>query len=102
MKGKIETRTLDEIKDKFIGETGSPEREQYELDLRLGVIGDVIRNTRKALHLTQEQLGDLIGVKKAQISKIENNTKDIRLSTIMKTFKALQANVKLVVEIDKP
>jgi len=43
----------------------------------------------------------LIGVKKAQISKIENSTKDVRFSTIMKVFNALKAKVKFSIEFDK-
>ncbi|GAJ02857.1 unnamed protein product, partial [marine sediment metagenome] len=64
-------------------------------------IGEMIRETRKEMNLTQEQLGKLVGVQKAQISKIENNTKDVRFSTIMKVFEALKAKVKFTIEFDK-
>ena len=50
--------------------------------------------------MTQEQLGELVGVKKAQISKIENSTTDARFSTIMKVFEVLGANVKFNVELN--
>jgi HTH-type transcriptional regulator / antitoxin HipB len=63
--------TLEEVKDKFIGKTGTPERDQYELELKMEVIGDMIRNVRKERNLTQSELGELIGVQKAQISKLE-------------------------------
>ncbi len=98
---KFKTKTLDEIKDKFIGPKGSENRERHEFELKLDVIGEIIKSTRKELNLTQEQLGKLIGVQKAQISKIENNTKDVRLSTIVKAFRALKTNVKLIVELDR-
>lgn len=53
-------------------------------------------------HLTQqEQLGKLIGVQKAQISKIENNTKDVPLSTIVRVFYALKTKVKMSIEFDQ-
>jgi transcriptional regulator with XRE-family HTH domain len=49
--------------------------------------------------LTQEQLGELVGVKKAQISKIENHLTDARFETILKVFKALNAKVNFKVEL---
>lgn len=52
------------------------------------------------MNLSQEQLGDLVGVKKAQISKIENSTTDARFTTILKVFKALGAKVNFSVELD--
>jgi len=90
--------TLDELTDKHIGKKGTPERDQFEFELQLDIMGDMIRKTRKAQHLTQEQLGQLIGVRKAQISKIENNAKDVRLSTIVRVFHALKAKVTMHVE----
>jgi transcriptional regulator with XRE-family HTH domain len=50
--------------------------------------------------LTQEQLGELVGVKKAQISKIENSATDARFATILKVFKALDAKVNFNVELN--
>lgn len=98
---KHKTHTLHEITDEFIGKQGSPEREKFEFDLKLDILGEMIKKTRKEKNLTQEQLGHLIGVKKAQISKIENSTKDVRFSTIMKVFNALKAKVKFSIEFDK-
>ena len=92
--------TLEELTDKYIGEKGTDNREQFEFELKLDVLGDMIKKARKEKHLTQEQLGDLVGVQKAQISKIENNTKDVRLSTIMKVFNALKAKVKMTIDFD--
>lgn len=92
--------TLEELTDKYIGENGSPEREQFEFELKLDILGEMIKKVRKERHLTQEQLGLLVGVQKAQISKIENNTKDVRLSTIMKVFNGLKAKVKMTIDFD--
>jgi HTH-type transcriptional regulator/antitoxin HipB len=93
--------TLDELTDEYIGETGSTEREQFEFELKLDILGEMIKKAKKEKNLTQEQLGKLVGVQKAQISKIENNTKDVRLSTIMKVFNALKAKVKMTIDFDK-
>jgi len=92
--------TIEELTDKYIGEKGSTEREQFEFELKLDILGEMIKKARKERHMTQGQLGKLVGVQKAQISKIENNTKDVRLSTIIKIFNALKANVKMTVDFD--
>jgi transcriptional regulator with XRE-family HTH domain len=63
------------------------------------LIGEAIRQARKERHLTQEELGKLVGVKKAQISKIENSLTDARFETIMKVFKALNAKIVFNVEL---
>ncbi|MDA3954796.1 MAG: helix-turn-helix transcriptional regulator [Bacteroidales bacterium] len=100
MKEELKQYSLDEITDEIVGKVGTDEREQFEFELKLDLLGDIVKQTRLERHLTQEQLGKLIGVKKAQISKIENNIKDVRFSTIMKVFNALKAKIKLSVELD--
>ena len=92
--------TLEELTDNYIGKKGTPDREKFEFELKLDILGDMIKKARKEQHMTQEQLGELVGVQKAQISKIENNTKDVRLSTIMKVFEALKAKVKMTIDFD--
>jgi len=49
--------------------------------------------------LTQEELGKVIGVKKAQISKLENSLTDARSETIIKVFKALNAKINFKFEL---
>jgi len=95
----LKTYTLDEITDKFIGKKGTPKRDAFENELRLELIGDAIRKARKERNLTQEELGQLVGVKKAQISKIENSLTDARFETILKVFKALNAKINFNVEL---
>lgn len=98
-KEKNRRMTLDQIKDKHIGVIGSEEREKYEFDLKLDVLGEMIKSVRKERHLTQEQLGELIGVQKSQISKLERNAKNVTIETILKVFKALRTNVKFSIEM---
>ena len=97
---KNKTYSLEELTDKYIGEKGNARREQFEFDLKLNILGDMIKKARNEQHLTQEQLGQLIGVQKAQISKIENNAKDVRFSTVLRVFEALKAKVKMTIEFD--
>ena len=100
MKNKpLKTYSLDEITDKHIGKRGTPKREAFENELRLDLIGEAIREARKVRNLTQEELGLLVGVKRAQISKIENSLTDARFETIIKVFKALNAKINFNVEL---
>jgi len=98
-KNKIKMMTLDEVKDKHIGKVGTPERDKYEIDLQMDVLGEMIKTVRKERKLTQEQLGELIGVQKSQISKLERSMKNVTLETILKVFNALKANIKLSVHL---
>ena len=97
---KKKSISLDELKGKHLGKIGSESRDQYELELSMDVIGQLIREARIKKNLTQEQLGKLVGVKKAQISKLESNAKNVTLATILRVFKAINAKVKLSVELD--
>jgi len=96
---KLRIYTLDEAKDKHIGKVGTDKRDNYEYELRLDLLGEMIRQTRKERHLTQSQLGELIGVQKSQISRIENNAKNVTIETILRVFRALKTKVNFNVEL---
>jgi DNA-binding XRE family transcriptional regulator len=95
----MKTTSLDELTDKYIGKKGTPKRDSFENELRLELLGEAIKQARKERNLTQEQLGKLIGVQKAQISKIENSLTDARFETILKVFKALNAKINFNIEL---
>ena len=95
----MKTHTLEELTDKYIGKIGTPKRDAFENELRLDLIGHAIKEARKERNLTQEKLGELVGVKKAQISKIENNATDARFATILKVFRALDAKINFNIEL---
>ncbi len=95
----MKTYSFEEVKDHYLGKRGTEKREKYEHELRLDLIGEAIKRARKERNLTQEQLGKLVGVQKAQISKIENNLTDARFDTILKVFKALNAKINFNVEL---
>jgi DNA-binding XRE family transcriptional regulator len=97
---KFKTVSLDAMIDKHIGKRGTEKREAFENELRIDLLGEAIKQARQERHLTQEQLGDLVGVQKAQISKIENSVKNARLETILKVFDALGAKVIFNVELN--
>jgi len=95
----LEIFSFDEIKDEFIGKIGTAKRTFYEQELQMELLGNLIKKVRLGKNMTQEDLGKLIGVQRAQISKLENNTTNVTLETILKVFKALNAKVNFNVEL---
>ena len=91
--------TLDQREDLLIGEKGTKERDEYEFELKLELIGDVIKTARKKRALTQEQLGELVGVKKAQISRLENSTGNVTFETVLRILNALGAKLSFKLEM---
>lgn len=96
----MKTYSLDELTDNYIGKKGTEKRNEFENELRLDLLGQAIKQVRLERNLTQEELGELVGVKKAQISKIENNATNARFATILKVFKALDVKVNFNVEFN--
>lgn len=91
--------TLDQVQDELIGKVGTPERDLFEYEIQVDLIGKAIRQIRQERHLTQEQLGKLIGVQKSQISRLENHTSNVTIDTLIRVFTALEAKVKLQIEL---
>ena len=97
---KLKTYTLADMKDKYIGKRGTKAREEYEYELRMEVLGKMIKAARKERNMTQEELGRLVGVQKAQISKLESSANSATIDTILKVFKALKADVNFNVKLE--
>ena len=97
---KFKTVSLDTMIDKHIGKLGTERREAFENELRIELLGQAIKQARQDRNLTQAQLGNLVGVQKSQISKIENSMKNARFETILKVFDALGAKVNFNVELN--
>ena len=95
----MKTFSLNEVQDQLIGKVGTAERNLFEYELQMDLIGKAIKQTRQDRNLTQEELGKLIGVQKAQISRLENNASNVTLDTLVRVFSALKANVKLQIEL---
>lgn len=94
---------LSEAEDLLIGLKGTLERDEYEFELKTELIGDMIKKVRKDRNLTQEQLSELAGVKKAQISRLENNSKNVTVETIPRENDNLsQKRKKTDIEIFEP
>ena len=97
---ELKTYSLAEMKDKYIGKVGTQERDEYEYELRMDVLGKMINTARQERNLTQEELGKLVGVQKAQISKLESSANSATIDTILKVFKALKAEINFNVKLE--
>lgn len=75
-------QTLDQIKDKYYGSIGTPERDRLENELEALRIGYKIRSAREQLNLTQEQLAERINKKRTYIPKMENDGENMTLRTL--------------------
>ena len=98
---KFKTTSLDQLLDEHLGKAGTTRRDKFESELRVDLLGYAIKQARQEMNLTQEQLGEMVGVQKAQISKIENSAKSARLETILKVFEAMGITVNFNVQINK-
>ena len=90
---KMKFIPADKLIDDVWGKVGTPERDAMEAQLKEDIqayfVGEAIKAERLKQHLTQEELGKKVGVKKSQISKLESGKCIITLPTMSKVFKAL-------------
>ena len=84
MRMKNNTMTLDKFKEKNYGKRGTKERDELEADYENFKIGVLLQEVRLEKGLTQEELALKSGTTKSYISKIENNIKEVRISTLQK------------------
>lgn len=90
---KMNFTPADNMRDELWGPIGTPERDAMETQLQEEIeayfIGEAIKKARLKQNLTQEELGEKIGVKRSQICKLENGKSSITLSTMSRVFRAL-------------
>ncbi len=97
----MRTYTFEEAKNLHIGKRGTPERDDYEREVAKArysfEMGEAIKEARLSKKLTQEQLGELMGVKRSQVSKIEKG-KNLTFFTIARVFSAMKMPVSFRIE----
>lgn len=86
MKTIRDAKTFDELLDIKYGELGTKDRDNFEINSKAFVVGEMIKEARKEAHLTQEDLAKRTGTKKSYISRVENGKIDIQISTLFKIF----------------
>ena len=84
MKTKNNSKTLTQLVEQQYGKKGTKKRDKFEKGYESFKLGAMILDARLEKGLTQEQLADKCGTNKAYISKVENNIKDVRISTLQK------------------
>jgi len=100
MKSNSNITTFDQILDKKYGTKGQPKREEWEQQFESFRLGVLLEDARLKLGMTQEELAVKCGTNKSNISKIENNSSDIRLSTLMKIIQqGLGGHLTLTVQL---
>lgn len=100
MKKKNNLKSLDQFLDEQYGKRGTPKRDKFEKGYQEFKLGALIHDARLEKGLTQEELAERCGTNKAYISKVENNIKDLRISTLQKIVEVglrgkLQVSIKL-------
>lgn len=90
--------SFDELLDEEFGKIGTQKRDKFERsvdeDVRAYHIGEAIKQARLSKNLTQQELGDKIGVQRAQISRLEKG-RSVTLTTLMRVFKAMDITASL-------
>jgi DNA-binding XRE family transcriptional regulator len=92
--------TLEEFKEKNYGKRGTKKRDELEAGYENFKIGVLLHQARLEKGLTQEELAEKAGTTKSYISKIENNIKEVRISSLQKIIELglgghLQLTIKL-------
>lgn len=85
---KMRLYTHDEMMNRIVGVKGTPRRNAVDTEIQSYLIGEAIKQARKEKNLTQSQLGELMGVQRAQISRLERG-QNLTVATIIRAFKAM-------------
>jgi ribosome-binding protein aMBF1 (putative translation factor) len=93
-------KTINELFDQKYGEKGSKTREEFEQKAEAYMVAELVKESRKKAHLTQQQLAEKLNVKRTYISKIERASSDVRISTLRKIIETgLGGKLNISVEL---
>ena len=84
MKTKNNIKTLAQLVDEQYGKKGTRKRDNFDKGYESFKLGAMIQEARLEKGLTQEQLAVKCGTNKSYISKVENDIKDVRISTLQR------------------
>jgi len=92
--------TINELFEQEYSKKGTESRENFEQKAEAYMVAELVKESRKKAHLTQEQLAKKLNVKRTYISKIERASSDVRISTLRKIIETglggkLHINVEL-------
>lgn len=93
-------KTINDLFDQKYGEKGSKSREEFEQRAEAYMVAELVKESRKKAHLTQQQLAEKLNVKRTYISKIERASSDVRISTLRKIIETgLGGKLNISVEL---
>jgi len=93
-------KTINDLFDRKYGKKGSKNRGEFEQKAEAYMVAELVKESRKKAHLTQQQLAEKLNVKRTYISKIERASSDVRISTLRKIIETgLGGKLKISVEL---
>ncbi len=93
-------KTINDLFNQKYGEKGSKSRDEFEQGAEAYMVAELVNESRKKAHLTQQQLAEKLNVKRTYISKIERASSDIRISTLRKIIETgLGGKLNISVEL---
>lgn len=92
------TTAEDELSAKY-GAPGTPERDEFESKASSWYYGEILRDRRRQLGMTQKELAEAIGRERTYISRIEKGETDMQLSSFLRIASALGIAVNLTVNL---
>ncbi|GAA4794327.1 hypothetical protein GCM10023231_23370 [Olivibacter ginsenosidimutans] len=93
-------KSLDQFVDEQYGKRGTEKREDFEKGYEEFKFGFILQQARIEKGMTQEQLAEKVGTNKGYISRVENNIKDVRISTLQKIIeKGLGGHLELSIKM---
>ena len=94
----MKTVSHDELLDKHIGAKGTPKRDKFDAKVQAATIAYQLKQLRQDKNITQQQLAEMVGIDKTQISKIENGSRNLTIETIAKMVHALGATFSVNIQ----
>ena len=82
--------SVDDLLDEKYGKLGTPTRDEFEAKAQSWYYGEILRDRRKQLKMTQQQLADKVGTARSYITRIEKGETDIQMSNFFKIARALR------------
>ena len=97
---KTDIKSLEQFKDEHYGKAGTSKRDKLDAGYETFKVGSLIHDARIEMGMTQSELAEKCGTTKSYISRIENNLKEARISTLQKIVEIgfggkLQLSIKL-------
>lgn len=88
-------RPAEELMTEYVGPAGSPEREKMETKAKAWFYGEILRERRKELKMSQAALAEKVGAKQSYIARIEKGEVDVQLSSLLRIAGALGLQMRL-------